>query len=254
MFIPPRIPVDELPEQDREQAWHVDKLLASLGTYVDRFSAALELISASEENRLFAKQIRDQDRKNSKLIRSDPNAYERIQETYKAKDNLFSTWQWIARRDAIMTIWDFAKTIYEIRRSLDACDSLKGKVSRPQLEKVMAGLSKHFPDRKEARDTAAHPADFTSENPRMVEKHRLKQDFEAPGFKTVAGTFLYGVAFGDGSVVFSHEGTTVQAKVDKQSLDALTALRDEMWACFEEAAEPAIVKKLKGMMRDKDKK
>ncbi|WP_334522869.1 hypothetical protein [Bradyrhizobium sp. AZCC 2230] len=253
MFIPPRIPIEELAEADQEQARHVDRLLMMLGAYVDRFSAALELIDSSAEHRKIAKQKRDLDRKDPELIKRDPNTPEKVQDAYKAKDNLLSTWQSIDQRDAIMTIWDFAKTVYEIRRSLERCKSLDDKVSKPQLEKVMAGLSKHFPDRKEARDTAAHPADFTSENPNAIEKHKLKTDFTAPGLSTVAGTFLFGATFEDGSVVFSHEGSTVQAKVNRESLDALTSLRDEMYACFKEAAEPAVVKNLKAMTgRDQD--
>lgn len=224
-------------------------MLSDLGSYVNRFRAALELINASDEQKNLAKQQRDIGRQNS----GDADARQKVQADYAEKFNLFGSWQDIARRDAVMTIWDFAKTVYSIRKSLDDCKSLNEKVSRPQLEKVIAGLSNHFPDRKDVRDAAAHPADFTKETPKAIEKHKLKEEYKAPGLQASVGTFLYGATFDDGSVVFSHEGTTVSVKVNKESLDALAALRDEMYACFKDASEMAIVRNLRASMTSQEK-
>lgn len=134
-----------------------------------------------------------------------------------------------------MTIWDLCKTVYEIRNGLDRCKSLNDLVSRSKLEKAILQTSEAFPDRKDARDVAAHPSDLTTMTPARIARHSYDGPLEEFGLTArdgVTGTFMYHVSLGDGSIISSFEGRVIRAKINAETLSTLDRIRNQVYAAF----------------------
>ena len=232
--IPPQIIITELAEEDAETAWHIRNQLGELTLYVDRFSAALALIerSRSEVSDLKAARTAEKNR-----LRGTPE-YMRVHDAQKEFMDLIHrlhTWIQMAARDAVMTIWDFTRTVVEIRYNLDSCPSLNALVPRPQLEKALGEMGKAFPNRKYTRHAAAHPADM-GKTRKERNRHATSEKIELDGFLSSGGNVsLSSVITGDGVVSWTYEGRLIQAHINEGGLANLIRIREMVFECFSNA-------------------
>lgn len=221
-----QIATSELPAADREDAFHVQQLLSGLDSFADRFRSALLLKNHADAEIMTIFEHRAEQRER------DPDSVPQIGGAVQSKLHLMSHWGTIAERDAIITVWDFSTTCYNIRSGLDRCPSLNAMVDRRDLERALKRVSEAFPDRKKARHAAAHMADF-QKSAKEIARHSLRgprNDWLLHAEE--GGSLFLGHGSMDGTVMYTSDGNLVAMEVTEASLQILVAIADEMWACF----------------------
>ena len=227
MLLPPNLFIGELPKDDQPMGDHVRHQLFFIEAEVARFRAALALIERCTQEEQEEKNKRDNEKKN---VLGKGDRWQKVQDEYKERVNMFQAWRNMARRDAIFAVWDFFTTLTNIRDSLDACPSLNILVTRPVLESIVKDCSIAFPMRKEARHAASHSADL-HQSPEEITKH------------SVNGRFFNLVTMPDDTVVFTFrprgakEAEMISVKITRETLIQLRSLQARLYACFSEAQE-----------------
>lgn len=231
----PRIDITLLPKDEQEAAFHVENQLVDLHRFIDRFHAAILLRdhADSEYNSAYARRT-----ERKAAIRGTPTYTDQLlilQEEFSTTSKIFHAWRSIAERDAIITTWDFCKTVYEIRNGLDRCKTLYALVERRSIEKAISRITKAFPDRVDTRDIAAHPVDYTSKTPEAIAKHSFVGSLEKPGLSIANGAFLYHISLKGGEVVSSLSGRVVTAKVNLETHSELEQICAHVYDAFTQA-------------------
>jgi hypothetical protein len=221
----PRFMTRELPPEDQAGAFDVQTALMQLDHYARRYKSSLELIDRCLSEKKEAKDW------NAVSIKGS--------EDFWAVRERLHNWMSIAERDAVITVWDFSTTVYEIRKLLDRCKGLNELVDRPALERVLKNLSERFPDRKKARHAAAHPADM-SKTADERSRHSVSGPMEIPGFLLMTGdakNIFISAASVNGVVTSTYRGEVIEAPVTWAGYQALVEIRDELYKCFETASK-----------------
>jgi hypothetical protein len=236
MNLPPQIIAEGLPENEREVAHHIELQLNELRSLTERFQASLLLIERSEaedvELALRKRAARQQARDAGRAYEFQESSLDGIRSERRVR----RLWKQIAERDAVMTIQNFSKTVYDIRKCLDRIPTLNGLVSRRELEKPIAALSVAFPDKKIARNVSAHPADMRK-HPKEVARHATNEHVIRGGLNiTGARTTLHDVSLGDGTILWTHEGKVIEIQISDKSHATLCDITAQVYACFENAA------------------
>jgi hypothetical protein len=129
-----------LPEGERDAGFAVCTQLGRLGSYVERFDAALTL---SHQCMIWRRESAPNERRSKKYW-------------------MTSTWSSIAQRDAGMTIFDFKKAMIAIKAECLKSKSMMAHVSMNDLESPVKRFAAYFPDAETIRHALAHPSEVAA--------------------------------------------------------------------------------------------
>lgn len=189
---------DALPEEERENAWHIQNNLRAIESNLGRYEAALALKAHGTER-----------------VRAAMH-----EERYGDAD-VPNHWRLMAARDAAMCT-------YDVTQMVQAIDGLTGKSPTLKAGRDMSAAGKareiirdHFPRHEKARTDAAHGNEFSS-TPVKLSENRLAEDVDRPGVKLAAASGFYASDnYVSGEYAATVDGKWVTAPFSEEALSLL---------------------------------
>lgn len=213
--IPPSIPVDSLPEDEKGYAEAINGLLQNLTTYTKDFEAALSLLYQAHK---WSKEEMERTRATTLPDRS-------------LSDSL-RDWMMLAARDGAMTVWHFGQSKNWINKNLYKCPTLVPKVPTVLLGEGHDLFKQAFPHWENLRHAVAHHAELLK-NPAARKKTMITTGYDGPGITIPGGGELYlGRMLMGHRFMNTHEGKVVHYDLSPESLDALKASKAKFWEAF----------------------
>jgi len=178
-----------LPEEEKDDAWHLQMQLEDVKKYLHDFDASYELFAFAENsiNQLNLQmdatsltELRDKMMNNP----SDRSPFENLMARRRELFNgirLYAAWCNIAGRDACLTLSNLMDNFSAIVFGLNRCPSLRKLVPVQKILTVKDKFAADFPNYRISRDAAAHPADMVFSREKF-EKNSTSVPFEIPGF------------------------------------------------------------------------
>lgn len=224
-----RILWTELPESERDDACMVSRKIIELNLCRNRFKGALALLDFSQAAMTAAKINRDCVRA---MHHAGSSEWNNATASYRDSIDLHSIWLNIAGRDAAITLWDFAASLYAIRERTELCPTLKSFLKPKSLEHAVSLFHQHFPNAKKIRHASAHPSDMTN----TPEANAASQDLDAFGFRIRNSSeyMISGMYGRDVVVTIGHE--VLSCKLAEETVATLIQIEDAVNAVFVPAA------------------
>src|SRR5262245_13588954 len=155
-------PIDSLPIQEREGIGHVLGLLEILETHLTIFRNAVELLEYAKSRR---SEVQAQmNRAEGATMR------ERHEVAMKAhgQSQKYLHWQFIAARDAAMTVYHFGIILHAIRSQLGRYPTLLAAVNTKKIKEAYTRFLHAFPRAELIRHCIAHTADTQADAQEIV--------------------------------------------------------------------------------------
>jgi len=232
--LPPHIVVSGLPDGERPHAFSLILQLSELETQRRRFETGLALMDFCLGQIASAQQIRDA------AASLDPNgpleklaAWPRAFEQYQTAIELPLAWKDLAIRDCAICVWDFRQAIGGVHSRLSACPTFKAWVASAEFEGARARLNEYFPakETKAIRYAFTHSADLMK-SPGIMKGNASVQPIKTDRLDVRAGgsNFIKHTSGRECSITV--HGKLHTFRLDQQTLDRLTEVRDMTYAAF----------------------
>ena len=224
-----------LPNEETQSARAVEGNLIDLASYIRHMKHALTLVD-------FCDAIRAEDHVEFQSIRKRRVAARDKNDTLELEKTLAeqtfnmergaqnATWQHIVARDIAMTIHDFHRALSLALKPAENCPSLKAKINYSAVDSAMKLFTRYFPNAKEIRHAAGHPADWLA-----TPKDRANNMVQPP---EILPGLVEGCAFGaschiDGrTVIYTGDGKTMTIDLTTEMLGHLVEVVRAIYAAI----------------------
>ncbi|HEY8066660.1 MAG TPA: hypothetical protein VIF40_18325 [Methylosinus sp.] len=192
--------LDHLPESERDEAFALQRNVASLTGIYDSFEAAVTLFEdcSGPPPRLDG----DESRIDMK------------------KHNLHKNWRFIAAKSGAMSIYEFYQIIHSINKSIKKCPTLAPLVDINERKKSAKLFDDAFPKFGGIRNSLAHGAEATSDNEKILRHALMPFGGEL--------TILMNSAIIGNEFCITVDGTILGYLVSRESVDKLKAALDAL--------------------------
>lgn len=193
-----------IPDEVHPDAGHLHSRVCELGTYCEKFYAAVELFQFGRQQLL-------------QTVKTNPKA-----------TKIFSEWERIAARDAVMTVFHISHVLQSIKASLNEDSLLKQYINKDRLKAASKRFFATFKDFEDLRHAVAHSGETTKDR-KSFDKNAFSGSFEGLGFsiENFHNVFV-GDHIADFTYAATHNGRFVSLNVDRDSLMELVHLNSEI--------------------------
>lgn len=230
----PKIRTTDLPEPEQEPAWHLQSLVGSLGSYVDRFTAALQLYNECDRVRNSVATVKDS------IEGTDDASIAKNRQCIETIMRL-SDWMAIPQRDAIMTTYHFAKVLDAI--AFAKSPTLRKYVKHGDIRIARKLFRSQFPYAESLRHAIGHEAEL-SLTPADAKKNTALGPFDQYGIKVGKGIDVQIVSTSAGRSTIStiakrgsDKASFVYAELSEHTLAKLTKITKLVYQAVEPAAQ-----------------
>jgi hypothetical protein len=218
---PPSLDVAALPVAEQESADLINEQLASLQSYVEDFTAALDLFD-------FTDAMLD---RHTKLRREGGAADGELERLQRA-----GRWRYVAGRDGAMTVYHFATVFAAIQTTTAASPSISA--DRSFFKRANKLLDRAFPSLIRLRDSIAH-AGWRVKTTARYSNSSVSGGFSKDGLEVRADKVSFSNSFVNRNFTNTWQGKAYSYELSKESLAQLVAARNEIWSAFETSGRPS---------------
>lgn len=203
---PPNIPLELLPEGEREAVTWALELLSESSKYIDSARAALLLFDhvTHAERSLTPEQRREM-------------------------GLMISEWPAMAAREFVMSIYDFAGSRQGINRALSKCPTLQGIISS-QIRHANLEFKKHFSEIENLRHAGSHKGE-SKNHPGGVKQQEMASA-QTLGPMTVLKGGYAGTVFIGNRYISTWHGKLYSCEISESTLEKLITVRDAFYDSF----------------------
>jgi hypothetical protein len=198
----------QMPNSERELAWHIECKVNDLDSYATQFGFAVALFDEVEPRRV--EQVR---------IRPTRGTIEQHMKTIQTLQG----WLFMAARDATMIVYHVRSTLHSVKSNVEKCPCVLQRTSIPALDHAITRLDSDFPAIVELRHAVAHDADTT-----FSLETRAKHSINTESFTgLILGGNLEGRNF-----IYGREGKIVSMPITKTETTKLRTVADLACVAF----------------------
>jgi len=195
-----------VPENEQEDAWHINTLFSALDQYVNQFRAALSLYQTAANY----------------SESSDGN-----------RQRLFHAWQFIACRDAVITIYNLAECIQAIKMNSRDHPTINAELDWDSIRKISKQFKKEFPSYDKLRHGVAHASGLIKTKNEQ-DSNAIKKEYTEHGIhKGSEGDMYISNSLYNDTFMTTHQGHMRTCDITEETLIALESIRDQLIGVFE---------------------
>ncbi|MCI4644395.1 MAG: hypothetical protein MRY64_06390 [Hyphomonadaceae bacterium] len=211
-------PAGKLGVDEIAHAQSITRNLSYLDRYIDRFAAAVSLIG----------HIQDE------MFSVDPAQLSKSSELPKLME-----WQFIAARDAALSVWHFGKCLEACRsKCLPYCPTLTAIADHDQIRSLEKAFKGAFPGHSEVRDSVAHEGQKFS-SVAATKKNAMTPEVFMRGVPVVVTGFSEvhpQQSFISDCYQVSYEGRYYKLKLTEESVTSLRRMAEKARQVYTELA------------------
>jgi len=201
----PQIDLSRSPKEEEKSLWLLNGALSSIARFSSNFAACVHLFDYCALQ-------------NSVL--PDP------------RSEAFSTWQFVAARDAVMSIWHFRQEMHAAHDLANQSPYLIPSLNRASLGTSHSRFDKYFPDFAGIRHAVAHAGEM-SKTEAKFDENAFTGSYEGHGIKIAdsKGTMIQD-CFSGRTYICTHEGKIVHCDISSATVSRLNEVKGLFYQGF----------------------